>query len=69
MSVLPTWHLEEAKRSLDNWYKGANLWLKYTPSFGIGKNLGNKRFLHCKTAGLVWHDRYKMVLDCNRSFK
>ena len=22
--------------------------------------------LRCKAEGLVWHDRYKMILDCNR---
>ena len=23
--------------------------------------------LRCKAEGLVWHDRYKMILDCRRT--
>lgn len=71
--TIPTWHLEYAKVVLREWYERAE-------EFILNSKQGTKlqqywmtpyykrKALHCKTAGLVWHDRYKMLLDCQRSY-
>lgn len=73
----PTWHLERAKTILDNWYESADYALslidKYPVTHWLLQPLRHKQnadcrraALHRKTAGLVWHDRYKMLLDVQR---
>lgn len=72
-----TWHLEQAKVMLDKWYKCAENSLAIIDKYPVThwklqsqrhkQNADCKRnALHCKTAGLVWHDRYKMLLDVQR---
>lgn len=68
-----TWHLERAKIVLDEWYLLADYYLRQQ-NFFLNLVVPSSKYagivrgkaLHCKTAGLVWHDRYKMVLDCQR---
>lgn len=72
-----TWHLEQAKAMLDKWYDMADISLglisKYKVTHWSLQGKKNRQdgdcrrnALHCKTAGLVWHDRYKMLLDVQR---
>lgn len=69
-----TWHLERAKVVLNEWYErmdnslfAENFFMNLTiPRRALAYNSA-RIALHCKTAGLVWHDRYKMLLDCQRS--
>lgn len=68
-----TWHLERAKIVLEEWYLSADYYLRQeqfflnlvVPSQQSANDVRSKA-LHCKTAGLVWHDRYKMLLDVQR---
>ena len=71
-----TWHLERAKAVLEEWYQKVDALLfyselavsRYKSQINIeGSNQYKRTALHCKTAGLVWHDRYKMLLDTQRS--
>lgn len=75
--TIPTWHLEQAIMMLDKWYKFAENSLALIDKYPVThwklqpqwheQNADCKRnALHCKTAGLVWHDRYKMLLDTQR---
>lgn len=72
-----TWHLEQAKVMLDKWYQitenSLSLIDKYPVTHKLLQTQRHKQnndcrrnALHCKTAGLVWHDRYKMLLDTHR---
>lgn len=74
-----TWYLEKAKDILDYWYKASEQALSLIDKYPVThwllqsqrhkQNADCKRAaLHRKTAGLVWHDRYKMLLDCQRSY-
>lgn len=67
------WHLQRAKATLDAWYEMAEASLRQERFFlnlvvPSEKYAGVARsdYLHCKTAGLVWYDRYKMILDYQR---
>ena len=70
---IPTWHLERAKAVLNEWYErmdsslfAENFFMNLTlPRHTLAANSA-RAALHCKTAGLVWHDRYKMLLDTQR---
>lgn len=71
-----TWHLNRADEVLKEWYMKVDALREYarlavsiypTKFNQQGANDYNRTALHCKTAGLVWHDRYKMLLDCQRS--
>lgn len=73
----PTWHLEQAKMMLEQWYQLAENSLALIDKYPVThSSLQKKRHkqnndcrrnaLHCKTSGLVWHDRFKMCLDVNR---
>lgn len=71
----PTWHLEYSKIVLKEWYEKAEGFLRQEKFFlnlvipaRSAANDVKLKALHCKTAGLVWHDRYKMLLDCQRSY-
>lgn len=68
----PTWHLDRAKAVLQEWYEKAERLLEYadlavsiypTKFNKKGANQYRRAALHCKTAGLVWHDRYKLLLE------
>lgn len=71
-----TWHLKAAMDTLDKWYQEAEGFIKQrefflnlvVPCYNAANDVQRKA-LHCKTAGLVWHDRFKMVLDTRRNFK
>lgn len=65
-----TWHLERANQALDEWYTIANQFLqlasKYNNRFGLFTKVNNKSkrdALVSKTLGLIYHDRYKLLLD------
>lgn len=68
-----TWHLERAKTVLDGWYEKMDSCL-FAENFFLNLTIPRQELaaktarqaLHCKTAGLVWHDRYKMLLDVQR---
>lgn len=71
-----TWHLEKAKESLEYWYDKAEGFLRQEQFFlnlvvpcEKAANDCKRKALHCKTAGLVWHDRFKMVMDTKRKLK
>lgn len=65
----PTWHLDKAKTSLNEWYDRADKYLSYQVKFDwlLGMRGFNKECkqaaLKCKTLGLVFHERYKMLLE------
>lgn len=74
----PTWHLQQAIVMLDKWYKFAENSLSLIDKYPVThkflqaqrskqNNDCRRNAMHCKTAGLVWHDRYKMLLDTNRN--
>lgn len=68
-----TWHLERAKIVLEEWYLSADFYIRQE-NFFLNLVIPSRKYsgivrrkaLHCKTAGLVWHDRYKMLLDVQR---
>ena len=68
-----TWHLERAKATLNEWYMIAENYLRQEQFF-LNLIIPSEKYagivrgkaLHSKTAGLVWHDRYKMALDTQR---
>lgn len=66
-----TWHIGRAKELLSQWYaQAAQFELKSVQGTRWQQfwmtSFYKRKVLHCKTAGLVWHDRYKMLLDCQR---
>jgi len=71
--TIPTWHLERAKAVLEDWYDKAEGFLQQekffnnlvVPAYDAANDVKRKALV-CKTTGLVWHDRYKMLLDCCR---
>lgn len=62
----PVWHLQQAEISLACWYSDADWWLDMAKQFTFASRECKQASLRFKTEGLVWHDRYKMILDCNR---
>ena len=68
-----TWHLDQAKECLEDWYRDSEKFLRQKefflnlaiPAYDAANDVQRKA-LHCKTAGLVWHDRFKMLLDVQR---
>ena len=70
-----TWHLKQAKITLNRWYADfeelmrlASLVDKQKQTIWNIEGANNYRSaaIKCKTLGLVFHDRYKMVLDVQR---
>lgn len=70
----PTWHLAEARMSLDKFYDLANYQLSMVGKYEVKsiflqedkENLDNQcrqQVLKSKTLGLVFHDRWKLLLD------
>jgi hypothetical protein len=62
-----TWHLGKAKESLDFWYSEITFWNKLGSEFWYFRKGCKQQALLCKAKGLVWHDRWKMLLDCRRT--
>ena len=64
-----TWHLDMAKESLDKWYKSREDYIelanKYSTMWFFGKleRECRRQALKCKTLGLVFHDRFKLMLE------
>lgn len=64
-----TWHLDRAKESLDKWYKSRDDYIelanKYSRMWFFGKQVREckRQALKCKTLGLVFHDRFKLILE------
>lgn len=63
----PIWHLEKAKESLDFQYSEVEFYLNLSSEFRFFRKECRQQALFCKTIGLVWHDRWKMLLDCRRT--
>lgn len=64
----PTWHLERAKAVLDEWFDRAEMWDDIGKEHPWAKSACKGNSVVCKTLGLVWHDRYKMLLDVRRKY-
>lgn len=71
-----TWHLQYAKEVLDQWFAKADRLFEYADlAVSVYPNRFNREgaakyratAIHAKTFGIVWHDRYKMLLDCRRN--
>lgn len=67
------WHFDKAKQCMDDWYTDSEKFLRQKEFFlnlvipaTVAVNDVQRKALHCKTAGLVWHDRFKMILDVQR---
>jgi Uri superfamily endonuclease len=64
-----TWHLDKAKETLEAWYQRADDYLALAKAFSKMRFFGNsereckQQALKCKTLGIVFHDRYKLVLE------
>lgn len=63
-----TWHIERAKESLEDWYSRADDYLvlaaKCRRHWMYSTEKECKRWsLKCRTLGIVFHDRYKLVLE------
>lgn len=77
MIELPTWHIERAKSSLEYFY---TRWEKLMLFADAATKTCNSKFnrlwankyrqaaLENKASGIVWHDRYMLLLDCRRSW-
>lgn len=70
-----TWHLDKAKTILEVWYSKADALFEYAElAISIYPSNFNRKAadkyrataIHAKAFGIVWHDRYKMMLDCHR---
>lgn len=63
-----TWHIERAKESLEYWYSQVDDYLTLAAKahkwwlFSTEKEC-KQRALKCRTLGIVFHDRYKLVLE------
>ena len=74
-----TWHTEYAKVVLNKWYADWEKLLELaelatlkskSPINKEASKQYKRHAIHCKTAGLVWHDRYALLLDgCWRKTK
>jgi len=68
--MTPTWHTEYSKVILNKWYDDWEHWL-LTAEEWKGMKLSypntvaycNRQALKCKVLGIVWHDRYKLLLE------
>lgn len=64
-----TWHLDKAKESLSRWYTKADEYLDLAKAFRKMWFFANsereckRQALKCKTLGLVFHDRFALVLE------
>lgn len=66
-----TWHLDRAKQSLDEWYDRRDAYLELAKTFSkiwfFRKSFREckQNALRCKTLGLVFHDRFKLIIENN----
>lgn len=64
-----TWHLDKAKETLEVWYQKADEYLALAKAFSKMWFFANserecrQQALKCKALGIVFHDRYKLVLE------
>lgn len=63
------WHELEAKRVLERWYTDWQVYLGMAELSVKNKDKYNKLALKAKTLGIVYHDRYKLLLDAPRKYK
>ena len=65
----PTWHLYEAREYLEGWYAQMNQFLELAKGYGriplckASAYECKRQALKCKTLGLIFHDRSKLLLD------
>lgn len=64
-----TWHIDRANKLLEDWYDRADDYLALAKAFSkmwfftISERECKQQALKCKTLGIVFHDRYKLVLE------
>ena len=64
-----TWHSDKAKQTLEDWYDRADKYLDLAKAFRKMRFFRNsereckQQALKCKALGVVFHDRYKLVLE------
>lgn len=64
-----TWHIEKGNESLQQWYEKADDYLILAKAFSKMWFFANsereckQQALKCKALGIVFHDRYKLVLE------
>lgn len=64
-----TWHIHKAKESLEDWYDRHHAYLELAKTFNKMWFFTNsvreckQQALKCKTFGLVFHDRFKLLLE------
>lgn len=70
--ITPTYHLQRAISSLDYWYDYVAWWQHMEKKWSMVKfsslredlaKVARRQALKCKTLGLVYHDKYKLILD------
>lgn len=54
------WHNNRAKQLLAEWYSLGDKLAKKDKKL---TSVRGSRILYCKTAGLIWHDRFELLLD------
>jgi len=65
-TTIPTWHLERAKAVLDAWYDRAEMWRDIAKEHPWAADDCKANALVSKTLGIVWYDRYKLLLGTQR---
>ena len=63
------WHELEAKAALERWYVDWEMFLAMAKISMFTRNDYNRLALKVKTFGIVYHDRYKLLLDAPRKYK
>jgi hypothetical protein len=64
-----TRHLDRAKQTLEDWYDRADKYLDLAKAFRKMRFFANsereckRQALKCKTLGLVFHDRFKLLIE------
>ena len=63
------WHELEAKAALERWYADWEMFLAMAKISMFTRKDYNKLALKAKTWGIVYHDRYKLLLDARRKYE
>lgn len=63
------WHELEARAALERWYADWEKFLAMAKISMFTRNDYNRLALKAKTLGIVYHDRYKLLLDASRKYE
>lgn len=63
------WHEAEAKSALERWYADWEMFLAMAKISMFTRKDYNRLALKAKTWGIVYHDRYKLLLDAPRKYE